>query len=283
MKKYNLGNIILELSIDDSIQNHERLDIYESFENIPSTEFFIISIQEHLTLPDASADYEDASCAIWINASKETRAYKRRSNPYALFFEENDNYTLVVKSDSLKAITNGRSLFNHLSLERIFLKHNAFILHSSYIIYDNCAILFSAPSGTGKSTQADLWNQYTTAEIINGDRTLIRYENSIWKAFGLPFAGSSEYWLNKSAPLKAIIFLSQSKENSLQRLKASQAIKKLYSETTINNWNPDFIDKILNLFCQLVTEIPVYSYACTKEEDAVLYLKHELFGDESHE
>ena len=36
-----------------------------------------------------------------------------------------------------------------LALEKIFLKQDSLVLHSSYVIYKNKAILFSAPSGTG--------------------------------------------------------------------------------------------------------------------------------------
>ena len=42
MKKYNLGNIVLELTIDDTICHHERLDVYESIDEGSSDEFINI-------------------------------------------------------------------------------------------------------------------------------------------------------------------------------------------------------------------------------------------------
>ena len=56
-------------------------------------------------------------------------------------------------------------------------------LHSSYIIYHDKAILFTGPSGIGKTTQAELWRDYQGAEIINGDVTLIRKWDGRYCAF----------------------------------------------------------------------------------------------------
>ena len=60
--------------------------------------------------------------------------------------------------------------------------------YKEIIAFQNKAILFSAPSGTGKSTQADLWQKYVRGvEIINGDRAIIGIEDNGVKAYGLPF------------------------------------------------------------------------------------------------
>lgn len=71
------------------------------------------------------------------------------------------------------------------ALERRMLQKDSFILHSAYIRHRGRAILFSAPSGTGKSTQASLWAQYAGAEIINGDRALLQKVQDCWMARGL--------------------------------------------------------------------------------------------------
>ena len=97
-------------------------------------------------------------------------------------------------------------------------------LHSSYIIYHDKAILFTGPSGIGKTTQAELWRDYQGAEIINGDVTLIRKWDGRYCAFGAPIHGSSPYCENKSAPIEALIVLQQGTENQIEVLNHFEAL-----------------------------------------------------------
>ena len=93
------------------------------------------------------------------------------------------------------------------ALEKYLLKKGGLILHSSFIEWHNQGIVFTAPSGTGKSTQASLWQKYEHAKIINSDRSILYFnKNNILMSCGLPFCGSSNINLNKEFPLKAIVF-----------------------------------------------------------------------------
>ena len=88
--------------------------------------------------------------------------------------------------------------FSICGLHHILLKKNMPILHASYIEYNNKAILFAAPSGVGKSTQASLWKEYKDATIVNDDRVLIGCNNENWYAYGYPSTGSSKICLNRT-------------------------------------------------------------------------------------
>ena len=58
------------------------------------------------------------------------------------------------------------------------LGYDTLLMHGAVIAVGNKAWLFTAPSGTGKSTQAELWERYRNAEQINGDRSWpIRYHS----------------------------------------------------------------------------------------------------------
>ena len=175
-----------------------------------------------------------------------------------------------------KCIEYSRNIVETMSIEQVLNSNNAFILHSSFIKYNNKAILFSAPSGTGKSTQADLWNKYENAEIINGDRAGIRKIGDEWTAYGLPFAGSSRIFKNKKVPISHIIILRQGKENKLKRLSPREAFIKIYSETTIHTWDKEFQNNIVNMITDLVQNIPVYQYECLPDKSAVEFLKQKI-------
>ena len=162
-----------------------------------------------------------------------------------------------------------QKVFNNMELEALLLKYDALILHSSFIRWQGCGILFSAPSGTGKSTQADLWAKYKNAEILNGDRSILRKKDGRWTAYGLPFAGSSDIFRNESAPIRTIVMLEQAPENSISRLNPAQAIRRMMPEVTLHHWDPAFMNKGLDLILEVLGSVPVYLLRCLPDEGAV--------------
>lgn len=172
------------------------------------------------------------------------------------------------------------NLLDAANLEHMLTALGAVSLHSSFITSDGQAILFSAPSGTGKSTQAALWEQHAGAEQINGDRSVIRCVDGVWTAFGFPFAGSSGIYKNKSAPIRAIVVLRQAPENTIARLGASEAFRLLYSETAIQRWNTQGHAAAVDLLIRLSAAVPVYRLSCTPDARAVNLLQKTLASQE---
>jgi len=218
--------------------------------------------------------YEAANQKIYKNGNLESRVYFLPLYHYPMMiYQELDDIhrNIYVLNDYVENICRPKSfsIFNALSAEKMFIKYDSFILHSSFIIYNNYAILFTAPSGTGKSTQAYLWAKYKDAKIINEDRTLIKKEKNVWYGYGIPISGSSNICMNERAPIKAVIYLSQYEENIIKKLSISVAIKRLISETTINFWNTDFLNHVISLIEDFSCSIPIYHLSCKKDEDSV--------------
>ena len=188
-------------------------------------------------------------------------------------------YEVKYLSGKEKNIDYSRNIIDIMNIENVLNKFNGFILHSSFINWQNNGILFSAPSGTGKSTQADLWNKHENAEIINGDRAGVRNVDGVWSAYGLPVAGSSGIYKNKKAQISHIIVLRQGTENKLTRLSPRDAFIKIYSETTVHTWDDEFQNNILNMISDLVQNVPVYLYECLPDESAVEFLKEQIIKD----
>ena len=174
-----------------------------------------------------------------------------------------------------------RNVITLMDLEATLLHFNSLILHSSLIRWDDSAILFSAPSGTGKSTQAELWRQYAGADILNGDRAALRQKNGVWNAYGLPYAGTSGIYRNDRAPLRAMVALRQASENSVRRLTASEAFRYLYPETMIHRWDPEYEKHATELLLGILNEIPVYLLSCRPDREAVELLKSKLETQET--
>lgn len=177
-------------------------------------------------------------------------------------------------------ITSSRAVIDLLGLETVMLHRHALLLHAAFIRSNGRGILFTAPSGTGKSTQASLWEKYMGAETLNGDRAGIRKIGDTWHAFGLPYAGSSNIYRNESAPLKALVLLRQAKENRISRISSAEAMRSIYPEITIHRWDPDFVSKALDLFLELCTDVPVYLLECLPNKAAVQTLEERLLLEE---
>lgn len=191
-------------------------------------------------------------------------------------------YCLVVPKEIVEnhRLFTRSNILNFLALEEGLLSYNAFILHSSFISWRGSGIVFTAPSGTGKSTQADLWHEYEGAEIYNGDRTIIRRIDNVYHGFGSPYAGSSGIYRNETAPIKAIIVLTQAPENRIERLNGKQAFLPLYKETLMNTWNPEYMSAMTDLLMDAAAKIPIYHLACRPDKEAVELVKITLFQEE---
>lgn len=171
-----------------------------------------------------------------------------------------------------------RNIWDILGMEDVLLRHSGLLLHASFIRCQGKAVLFSAPCGTGKSTQAELWEKYEGADIINGDRSGLRRLGCGWMAFGLPYAGSSGIYRNESEPLAAVILLRQAKENRLRKLKVLEAFPDLYREVMVHRWDRKFVSESTELLLQLLQEIPVYLLECRPDREAVQLVRDEIFG-----
>ena len=163
-----------------------------------------------------------------------------------------------------------------LGIEDVLIKHQALLLHSSVVKMGEDAVLFSGPSGIGKSTQAKLWETYLGAKIINGDRCVIRKkENAFWGS-GSPWSGTSGIYSKEQAPIKGIFILKQASENSVRRL-GIEAFKALYSQCIVNTWDRSFMEQITELLTGLLEAVPIYELSCRPDREAVELAYHTLF------
>ena len=166
--------------------------------------------------------------------------------------------------------------FFHSGWEQILLWKKRMILHASLIDTAYGGILFSGVSGAGKTTQAELWMKWAQARQINGDRPILYKSDKGWLGCGSPYAGSSECYINECIPIKTIILLEQGTQTSLQRVSITEAVKRIYANSTVYTWNKEYVEKLLNLIMILVQEIPVYRLINRADHDSVEIVKKEL-------
>lgn len=197
-------------------------------------------------------------------------------NP-ALVFSGQNAAILYCPPERAKVFSDACELTPLLALERLFAQNSRLILHSAAVLHKNCAVLFSAPSGVGKSTQANLWVQRFGAEILNGDRCVIEQTEEGFVAHGSPYAGSSEICKRKSAPLKGIFVLRQAPENSVRALPPAEAFRRLFPQTVVNAWNAEQMQRVTDLLASVTTTLPVCELACRPDIAAAELAEKILF------
>ncbi len=186
------------------------------------------------------------------------------------------HHAITLTASHVTGAVSARLVLNGLDVEHLVSQAGGVILHASYIDWEGKAILFTAPSGTGKSTQAELWKTYRNAEIINGDRAVILPREGQLFAGGLPFSGSSPYCKDRTLPLGAVVYLKQAPKTAIRSLKGLEAFRRIWEGVCVNSWNRQDVDTAVGLVEALLGQVSVLELACTPDETAVKALEAQL-------
>ena len=150
---------------------------------------------------------------------------------------------------------------------RALLHYEGFQLHSSAVELDGKAYLFSAPSGTGKSTHTEKWCRLFGAQLLNDDKPVLRCQDDRWIAYGTPWSGKHDLSKPAGVPLGGIAFLHRGEENTICRMTPEEAIPLLVSQC-LRYLNAEQMTLQLILLDKLLTQIPVWKLYCRNEDEA---------------
>lgn len=200
----------------------------------------------------------------------------RDYTPYAMARYDADMILVDYLEKGKSCVSEMHNSFFHLGFEDLLIRKERLCFHAACVDTPQGGILFSGPSGIGKSTQAELWCKYRGAKQINGDRPILSKDGEDWLAWGSPYAGSSRCHVNESCGVSAIVMLKQAKECSLRRLSSGEAFRAVWSGLTMHSWDESFVEKVCDLALELIDTVPVFEFACTPDKAAVDYLEREL-------
>ena len=161
-------------------------------------------------------------------------------------------------------------------------RYGVFLFHSAAIEAEGKAYLFSAPSGTGKTTHIKLWRECFGKRIsmINGDKPLLRpEEDGRITVFSSPWAGKEGWQRKCSYPLGGLCFLKRGEKNEIRRLDKGACAERILKQILFPK-DPEALAKALALADQLSGAVPAYELACTISEEAAHLSFAALTGQE---
>ncbi len=186
----------------------------------------------------------------------------------AELIEEENGLLLRISEKDIKALSDTYFLWRYIDFGSAMLANSRLILHCSFIEYGGKAILFCGKSGVGKSTQAALWQKHYSAEIINGDKAAVFTDCGKAFAASLPIAGTSGLCLNRLVQLKAVVFLSQGKENRITDLGGIEALRLILSNLMFDSHRPGATEKALMLAGEIIKKVKLVGFSCLPDESA---------------
>lgn len=202
--------------------------------------------------------------------------FRNRENPTSMMFA-NKNWTNV----NVCRGTNGE-YSDELVVTAVYSRLctlNTLLLHASYVDYNGNGIIFTGPSGVGKTTQAELWHKYRNATIVNGDKVFIRIVDDKVYAYGSPWKGSSDYSINYKSELKGIIVLSQSNKNSIRKLNSIEATQLFLPHVFMPRWSENCMLQLFSSLNLLLEKTPIWLLKCNLEEEAINITEKAIFED----
>lgn len=171
-------------------------------------------------------------------------------------------------------------IFAGAEFYRKFLLQGGLMIHASAVEVDGKAYLFSADSGTGKSTHTKQWQKYfgvDRALIINDDKPAVKREEDGWVAYGTPFSGKTDENLNRRAKLQGICMLARGRENKIEKMDAAEVVMLLMRQTIVPR-QEELAKKLLEILDMLLEEVPVYRMQCTISEEAAKMAYEKMKG-----
>ncbi len=192
---------------------------------------------------------ENEKTDITIDISKEFYIQKQKNNQQMTLGE-------------CESLWSGSYFYEQLT------RFGGIMLHASCVEYEGKAYLFSARSGTGKSTHTHLWLEYLPgSRIINDDKPAIRCIDGIYYAYGTPWSGKTDESVNIGVPIAGIVFLSRG-ENSIKRIPGIKALK-LFMDQTVRPRDKELMENMLEILNGVLTNVPIYEMTCDMSEEAV--------------
>ena len=160
-------------------------------------------------------------------------------------------------------------------LAQLLVQDDILLMHGAVVAVDGQAYLFTAKSGTGKTTHTRLWMRQfgDRAVMVNGDKPLLHITSEGVTVYGTPWDGKEHLSTNTSCPLKALCILTRSETNHIERISKKEALPMLCQQS-YRPCSPIGAQKMLALVDRLGSSVPLSRLGCNMAPEAALVAYH---------
>ena len=147
--------------------------------------------------------------------------------------------------------------------------YDRFVLHGATIETGGGAYIFTAKSGTGKSTHIRLWlERYgERVRVVNGDKPIIWKQDGLWYACGTPWCGKEGLTSTRCVPVAGLCLLERAQENSIRPASAEELISAIFHQV----YRPKDTGRLLQFLSLLdgfLRSTPVWKMGCNMDISA---------------
>lgn len=162
--------------------------------------------------------------------------------------------------------------------------YDCLLFHGSVVAVDGAAYLFTAKSGTGKSTHTRLWREVfgERAVMVNDDKPVLKFTDSGVLVYGTPWNGKHGLGENICVPLKALCILERGEENRIRPIRAKEALLILMQQSNRPR-NPRLMPKYMELLDKLAGNVEFYALACNMDPEAARLAHRVMSGKERNQ
>lgn len=156
-------------------------------------------------------------------------------------------------------------------IAEVFPMYNRVLCHGAALTYaDEGAFLFTAPSGTGKTTHIRMWRRHLgeAVRIVNGDKPFLEIREDTVQVYGTPWAGKERWQKNRDAELKGICHIKRGEKCSIRRLEPLECLDWIMNQVYVPQ-KGGMVEKTLEQIEKILERVPVYELTCDISEDAV--------------
>lgn len=204
------------------------------------------------------------------------------SNSDIEFERQNVDYEPAIEGKSPAAVDD--YLFECTALQRKIaeklFEFDALLFHGSVIAVDGEGYLFTAKSGTGKSTHTRLWREMLgdRAVMVNDDKPFLQVRDDHIQVFGSPWNGKHGLGNNMDVPLKAICILERGERNEISQISASEAVPMLLQQSN-RPQQPGLLPKYLDILENIANKTTFYRLKCNMDPEAARIAYQTMSGN----
>ncbi|SDI00789.1 hypothetical protein SAMN05443529_12428 [Desulfosporosinus hippei DSM 8344] len=285
MPQFEIADLVLDVE-SDKWEPMERMMEFRIEQHRPGDLDIRFRYEEFIAVPDGDVISEENQYFKWLRKPSGDKGYyiysrEAASGSILVLADIDPEWRKVIitcrdftnKSPD-ESFSQQTWVFAHVMMGVIYryniLYRNGIVIHSSALKLKDRAIIFSAPSGTGKSTHAQLWQRHVdNVKILNDDTPAVQIIGGKPFVFGTPWSGSSLIHCNDSAPLEAIVILEQAEENRIRKITGQEAILGVMPRVFLPYFDQTMMIKAMGIFERIISTVPVYLLQCRPDKEAV--------------